>query len=728
MRHVKLLAIAITSFLGAILGEGLVRRAIALLLCGVLSFNSTACYGFFLDRANASIKVTTNTQVAINAEFSNSQIEINEVIAQLPRIRQQNPQSGDVPLSKPNNNSPQVVPQTLIQDSLTSPKNQSSESNSSCSDRVNSFNLYKSANGVCVYKQTLSEEQNNYVTTVDMSKAKLHTLTGPVENNNVLARGSNYFLDETEKINKQGLKFRAMVNGTMFATPDGGSDITLGNIYKYGERIIPLGIKREGKIIQQYSPKQVNSQFAHRAFCFGSTTAFIRDDVADAFKDNTTCRNFVGLYAPTFTNEKPITGQRTFVGVGDGNGKGSRVLFFSSYSATLKEARDTLTSFGATSIAQLDGGASVFLQWGNEESLIKGNRLTSVLGTGIPSMIAIYSEETEPTHRDGKISGAKSYGDPHIVTFDGYRYSFQTVGEFVLAKSTDGAFEVQTRQSPVNRSLSLNSAVAMRVGNDRVAFYSKDFPDSNTSTPLRINGKPTVVQYKSLSLPGGGSIQKQSDSNYVVEWATGEKVAVTIYSRGQFKYMDVFPFVFESQANQMVGLLGNVNGKKDDDLRFRSGDILPSKSTYGNVSKLIQGVSSVRLPLGQLEKMYFDKLNKDFGNSWRVSPEESLFDYPSSKSTKSFTDKAFPDAYLTLDMLSPEQLQAARSQCLKAGVDTGLLEGCVFDVGFTGYSEFAARTAQVSNILNIVESVIPGFKNPIPDIIRKLPKIPGLKF
>jgi hypothetical protein len=55
-----------------------------------------------------------------------------------------------------------------------------------------------------------------------------------------------------------------------------------------------------------------------------------------------------------------------------------------------------------------------------------------------------------------------SYGDPHLITFDGYRYSFQTVGEFILAKSSDRVFEVQTRQSPVNRSLSLNSAVAMR--------------------------------------------------------------------------------------------------------------------------------------------------------------------------------------------------------------------------------------------------------------------------
>lgn len=122
-----------------------------------------------------------------------------------------------------------------------------------------------------------------------------------------------------------------------------------------------------------------------------------------------------------------------------------------------------------------------------------------------------------------------------------------------------------------------------------------------------------------------------------------------------------------------------------------------------------------------------NKLNKDFGNNWRVNKEESLFDYPSSKSTETFTDKAFPDAYLTLDMLPPTQLQQANTQCQNAGVEASLLEGCIFDVGFTGYSEFASRAAQVSNVLKFFESVIPGFKNPVPGILRRVPKIPGLR-
>jgi hypothetical protein len=43
----------------------------------------------------------------------------------------------------------------------------------------------------------------------------------------------------------------------------------------------------------------------------------------------------------------------------------------------------------------------------------------------------------------------RSYGDPHLNSFDKATYSFQTVGEFVLSKSSKGHFEVQTRQIPL---------------------------------------------------------------------------------------------------------------------------------------------------------------------------------------------------------------------------------------------------------------------------------------
>ena len=43
----------------------------------------------------------------------------------------------------------------------------------------------------------------------------------------------------------------------------------------------------------------------------------------------------------------------------------------------------------------------------------------------------------------------RSYGDPHLISFDESRTSFQTVGEFSLTKSASNHMEVQARQKQV---------------------------------------------------------------------------------------------------------------------------------------------------------------------------------------------------------------------------------------------------------------------------------------
>jgi len=336
------------------------------------------------------------------------------------------------------------------------------------------------------------------------------------------------------------------------------------------------------------------------------------------------------------------------------------------------------------------------------------------------------STEQPSEKRSGDLTKGTSYGDPHLITFDGFRYSFQTVGEFVLAKSLGGDFEVQTRQAAVpGRQLSLNTAAAMKVGSDRVAFYSKFFPDSNTSTPVRVNGTPTVIQ-NSLSLSGGGTIYRQGGNNYLVQWPTGEQVAIRMIRVASAEYMNVTPYVLNSPGGQFVGLLGNLDSNPSNDLRTRSGNAIPSKSTYGEIKQLVTNIVPIPgvVPLGRIENKVFEQIYKDFGNSWRVSQEESLFDYAQGQTTATFTDKSFPSQYRTLNSLSPQQIQQAEATCLEAGVEPDLLEGCIFDVGFTGETSFAQAAANAFDIINQFDDLIPGgLPIPKPPI-----SVPGLPF
>ncbi|MEH2073509.1 MAG: VWD domain-containing protein [Nostoc sp.] len=306
----------------------------------------------------------------------------------------------------------------------------------------------------------------------------------------------------------------------------------------------------------------------------------------------------------------------------------------------------------------------------------------------------------------------RSNNDPHLATFDGLRYDLQTLGEFILTKSNDRTFEVQARHAPFSSLMSINSAVAVKTGSDRVALYTKDFPDDNTSNPLRVNGKPVTIEGDKLRLKGGGEILKQGN-NYVISSPRGEKVLVSPSSFGNNAFFNISPFVY-NRSGKYSGLLGNVNGNPNDDLQIRGGgNISEIRSTYGDVNKVLNQVG-LRLPgeLDKAEKVYFDRLYKDFGDSWRVKQEESLFDYPTGKTTENYSDRSFPDKYLTLNMLSPEQIQKAHNACTEARVTEDLMEGCIFDVGFSGFSEFARTTAEINGYVNIVNQLFPGLKIP----------------
>ena len=91
-----------------------------------------------------------------------------------------------------------------------------------------------------------------------------------------------------------------------------------------------------------------------------------------------------------------------------------------------------------------------------------------------------------------------------------------------------------------------------------------------------------------------------------------------------------------------------------------------------------------KAPLNQAEKIFFDVVYKEFGDSWRISQAESLFDYPPGKDTSTFTNRSFPNSYLSLNSLLPPQIRKAEEICRQAGVESELMDGCIFDVGQTG--------------------------------------------
>ena len=86
----------------------------------------------------------------------------------------------------------------------------------------------------------------------------------------------------------------------------------------------------------------------------------------------------------------------------------------------------------------------------------------------------------EESSEDPSGAGA-SFGDPHLITFDGLKYDLQKPGEYILAKSTVDDFEVQARHELWGNSnkVSVNTALSTVINGIKVGVYLPSYNSAN---------------------------------------------------------------------------------------------------------------------------------------------------------------------------------------------------------------------------------------------------------
>ncbi|MEN9743865.1 MAG: hypothetical protein RLZZ65_1670 [Bacteroidota bacterium] len=301
----------------------------------------------------------------------------------------------------------------------------------------------------------------------------------------------------------------------------------------------------------------------------------------------------------------------------------------------------------------------------------------------------------------------RSYGDPHLKSFDRATYSFQTVGEFVLAKSLNAPFEVQTRQRAQDENFSLNEAVAMNVAGDRLCYYAADKPDG-MQQPLRLNGMPIQLQGRSYYLPHGGVIRLDG-RNYTIAWPTGETTVIDVRSGGLRGFVNVTVGIFECDRNQFEGLFGNNDGFADNDFNTRMNTPRPNNIAALSIASAYAFDNRQADQMSQYAEQEFQAyLAKNFAEEWRLTMQNTLFDYAPGMSTANYTDRSFPRVHMNISQMNPQSREAARQRCLQMGVPADEMGGCIFDQGY----------------LNIAPNVPPTPNIPTPGstVLHKVPR------
>ena len=306
------------------------------------------------------------------------------------------------------------------------------------------------------------------------------------------------------------------------------------------------------------------------------------------------------------------------------------------------------------------------------DGLIEANEFVTVVLDAAPGAQLAYGQRQATAtivNDDGLPPGippdwrpAVTWGDPHLVSWDGLGFDFQAAGEFTLARSTAGAdFVLQVRYEPYpgSSAVSIATAAATLVDGHRVTY------DAGTDT-LRIDGVPTAIDPTAGQVAvGGGAVYLLPDGGYRIVYPDGQQT-VTLNDRGGFLDFDLA--AAPSRAGQFTGLLGNFDGNTGNDLVMADGSVLP-------------------------QPVAFSTLYGAFADSWRVGGG-SLFDYEAGETTGSFDIPGFPATPVDLASLPPALVAAARAAAQANGItDPAVIDAAALDYLLTGDSGFLDSAA-----------------------------------
>ncbi len=280
------------------------------------------------------------------------------------------------------------------------------------------------------------------------------------------------------------------------------------------------------------------------------------------------------------------------------------------------------------------------------------------------------------------VADAVAVGDPHITTIDGLHYDFQSAGEFVALRDANG-MELQLRMTPVSTAtpltdpnsgltsgVSINTALAARVGDHRVTYQPDISPGAASGAPvLRVDGVLTTPSADGLDLGDGGSVSS-TGNGIQIDFPDGTTV---IASSSLWSYYNVWWLhvsVFHTPAQE--GIMG-------------------ARSNGSWLPKLSDGSALGAMPAALHDR--YVQLYVTFADSWRVTDSTSLFDYADGTSTATFTNKAWPteNGPYVVDsgpVVKPLGLKAAQLACRQVKGKNEKAD-CVFDVRVMGQKAIA---------------------------------------
>ena len=162
------------------------------------------------------------------------------------------------------------------------------------------------------------------------------------------------------------------------------------------------------------------------------------------------------------------------------------------------------------------------------------------------------------------------YGDPHVITLDGLKYTFNGKGEFTLIETEDNLFTLQGRMvevepapgqtfNTVSPATVFSAIVGKQIDSDTVQFTLSSDGGINTT----VNG--AVVDFEMLTdqLFSDVMVMEKPNKTYAATFSSGAYVEVQSANGFISLLLVSLPPSFQGTT---TGLMGSFNGNIEDDL------------------------------------------------------------------------------------------------------------------------------------------------------------------
>ena len=171
---------------------------------------------------------------------------------------------------------------------------------------------------------------------------------------------------------------------------------------------------------------------------------------------------------------------------------------------------------------------------------------------------------------------ARTFGDPHLVTLDGHKYTFNGHGEFVLVQSLDESLLVQVRMTELQTAINGSNQTLAGSGTVISALVARhnesdivQFDLVNDKLVALVNGDK--VDFSELSEQEFKNLTVINKGNKTLLAVLTTGVTITVKENNNI-FSDVSVTLSDNYYRNTQGLLGQYNGNKDD-------DFLPKNST-----------------------------------------------------------------------------------------------------------------------------------------------------